>query len=259
MRSRLHLGTCGALALLLFSAAVSAQTTHQVSIYDFGYNPPVLFIEPGDSVLITNTGALFHTATEGDLFTGDVAFRASLSAGQSQLVTFDAALIASFPRLCNSYEYFCEPHPTMSGRIVIGHGESFGSSYCSPNANSTGAGAVFCVNGSAVLADSDLNFSVGDLPQNKFGYFLMSRGTAFLPAFGGSQGILCVGSPLYRFAGDVLNSGTTGMFQFSPDLGNLPQGQVFLPGESWFFQAWYRDNNPGNTSNTTNAIAISFQ
>jgi len=244
---------------LLTSAVAAAQTTHQVSIYDFGYNPPVLFIQPGDTVVFTNTGGMVHTATEGDVFSGDVAFRANLSPSQSDSVTFDATLLADYPRLCNTYGYICEPHPWMSGQIIVGSGGSVGSSYCAPNPNSTGNGANFCVNGSTVLADNDLNFSVDDLPLNKFGYFLMSRSPAFVPGFGGSQGILCMGSPLYRFSAWVLNSGTSGMFQFTPDLTNLPQGQVFLPGESWFFQAWYRDNNPGSTSNTTNGMVVAFQ
>ncbi len=182
------------------------------------------------------------------------------SKGNSTLVrAADTTLLVDFPRLCNTYEYYCRPHPFMTAEIIIGSAGTVGSSSCAPNANSTGSGAIFCANGSTVVADNDLNFSVDDLPTNQFGYFLMSRGTTFVPGFGGSQGILCVGSPFYRFNAFVLNSGSAGMFHFSPDVNNLPQAQVFLPGESWFFQAWYRDNNPGTTSNTTNAMALSFQ
>jgi hypothetical protein len=31
------------------------------------------------------------------------------------------------------------------------------------------------------------------------------------------------------------------------------------PGESWSFQAWYRDNNPTPTSNFTDASTVTFQ
>jgi hypothetical protein len=32
-----------------------------------------------------------------------------------------------------------------------------------------------------------------------------------------------------------------------------------LAGETWNFQAWYRDLNPTTTSNFTNAVSIAFQ
>jgi hypothetical protein len=34
---------------------------------------------------------------------------------------------------------------------------------------------------------------------------------------------------------------------------------AILPGETWNFQAWYRDLNPGTTSNFTDGISITFQ
>ena len=29
-------------------------------------------------------------------------------------------------------------------------------------------------------------------------------------------------------------------------------------GETWYFQCWYRDLNPSNANNFTDAVAISF-
>ena len=74
--------------------------------------------------------------------------------------------------------------------------------------------------------------------------------------FGGSQGVLCVGAPIIRFSGDVLNSGASGEMVFSPDLQNLPGGATFTHGSVWNFQLWYRDVNPNQTSNTSNGIEI---
>ncbi|MCP3916270.1 MAG: hypothetical protein GY711_12005 [bacterium] len=33
---------------------------------------------------------------------------------------------------------------------------------------------------------------------------------------------------------------------------------LFQPGETWNFQCWYRDNNPGPTSNFTDAVSVTF-
>jgi hypothetical protein len=45
------------------------------------------------------------------------------------------------------------------------------------------------------------------------------------------------------------------------DLGALPTNppHAVLPGETWHFQCWYRDKNPGPTSNTTDAVACKFE
>ena len=45
------------------------------------------------------------------------------------------------------------------------------------------------------------------------------------------------------------------------DLANTPtpMGNVsVLAGQTWNFQAWYRDNNPGPTSNFTDAVSVTF-
>ncbi|MDP6940349.1 MAG: hypothetical protein QF848_16145, partial [Planctomycetota bacterium] len=80
-----------------------------------------------------------------------------------------------------------------------------------------------------------------------------------------SSGNLCLGFPFYRFnnasngTGKVLNSGATGTFSFSPDLTNLPQNVTFMVGETWDFQAWFRDWNGSNTSNFTDGIEVMFR
>ncbi len=35
--------------------------------------------------------------------------------------------------------------------------------------------------------------------------------------------------------------------------------EVGVGGESWNFQAWFRDKNPGNTSNFTDGVSVLFQ
>ena len=71
-----------------------------------------------------------------------------------------------------------------------------------------------------------------------------------------------MGFPFYRFSkpptGTILSSGPTGTFSFAPNLTNLPQNVVFMIGETWDFQAWYRDG-AASTSNFTDGIEVMFR
>jgi hypothetical protein len=100
------------------------------------------------------------------------------------------------------------------------------------------------------------------MPPHSFGMFLVSRTPGFVPFFGGSQGNLCLGPPIGRFAHDVLGTGASGAFALDVDTKALPMGHgavEVLPGETWCFQAWFRDANPGPTSNTTDGVAVTFE
>ena len=105
------------------------------------------------------------------------------------------------------------------------------------------------------MADEDLLLSSDGLPADVFGYFLMSQSTAFVPNFGGSDGNLCLGSPQLRFASNVLDSGASGSVSMQVDFQDLPQNAVFSPGDTWYFQLWYRD---GPTCNTTAGVQVDF-
>jgi len=144
-------------------------------------------------------------------------------------------------------------------RIQVLECDGIGTPYCAVADNSSGSPASLSGDGSANVATNNLQLLTVDAPTNQFGYYLMSDGTGFLPNFGGSQGNLCLSSPLVRFAGNVLNSGASGEFAFTPDLTTLPGGIVVAPGETWNFQCWFRDTNPGQTSNTSNGLSVLFQ
>jgi hypothetical protein len=92
---------------------------------------------------------------------------------------------------------------------------------------------------------------------------LASRSQGHLVGAGGSQGDLCVGGFIGRYSlpGQIKNSGATGSFSLVIDLAAMPQpaGSVAVQaGETWYFQAWYRDANPMSTSNSTDGVRISF-
>ena len=139
-----------------------------------------------------------------------------------------------------------------------------GTNYCGPaNLNSTGLSGIISALGSDVVADNYLNLFATNLPKNQFGMFLNSQTKGFVPFVGGSQGNLCLAGSIGRYnrPGEILGSGAGGTFFLVLDLTDTPQptGSVsIMAGETWNFQAWYRDDNPGPTSNFTDGVSITF-
>jgi hypothetical protein len=105
---------------------------------------------------------------------------------------------------------------------------------------------------------------VFDLPPGAFGYFLCSLDHALPVIAPGSQGTLCLGGAVGRFKrpGELQQASPGGHVRLALDLGNLPQptGAVAgMPGDEWNFQLWYRDMNPGPTSNLSNGLQVVFE
>lgn len=131
------------------------------------------------------------------------------------------------------------------GLVIVGGTEGFFSTACSGLPNSTGESAVLDLVGSAVLADMDLTVTVDDLPLNSLGYVLTSQEVNFVANPGGSFGNLCIASSnIGRYAGNVLNSGSTGSVSMALDLSSIPSATgstAAMVGETRCFQYWYRD------------------
>ena len=135
-----------------------------------------------------------------------------------------------------------------------------GQSYCGPaNLNSSGMSARVHASGSAV-AGSSLRLIADRLPPQQFGYFLASQAQGFVPNPGGSQGNLCLGGTIARFVAQLGNSGPTGQIAIDVDTSAIPLSPPITvqPGETWSFQLWFRDKNPGRTSNFTDGVAVAF-
>ena len=147
---------------------------------------------------------------------------------------------------------------------VEGMAVPIGTNYCMAAANSTGAEGAIGAFGSSLVADDNLTLTATGLPANQFGIFVTSTTQAFLPGAGGtSNGNLCLGGSLGRFSqpNQILSSGVNGEFSLSPSLTMFPQGAGFVTvaaGETWSFQAWYRDP-VGLGSNFTNGVEVTFQ
>ena len=137
--------------------------------------------------------------------------------------------------------------------------DPLGAVMCTSNPNSTGLTGQTQAFGSSVAADEFLLLSATQLPLVAAGYFVTSDTMGFVPNFGGSDGNLCLGSPLYRLSDEVLNSGTTGRVGRAIDTQSLPQGQVIAAGSTWTFQFWHRDlASTTAASNTTSAVTVTF-
>lgn len=130
--------------------------------------------------------------------------------------------------------------------------ERLGDSICDGLPNSTGSASTLEATGSDEVADDDLELEVMGLPASEFGYFVMGRNPATINI---SAGVLCIGAPQYRFAKYPLGTGA-GSVVFGVDMSSLPQGQVFLPGDSWIFQLWHTD---GGTMNFSEAVGVTFK
>ncbi|MEM9378368.1 MAG: hypothetical protein AAGB93_00365 [Planctomycetota bacterium] len=152
-----------------------------------------------------------------------------------------------------------------TGFQYVPNPSSLGTRYCTPaNLNSRGLPATICAFGSDAVADNDVTVAVDWIAPNAFGYFLISGLQDFVAFPGGSQGNVCLGNPVGRFIGpsQVQNSGPGGFFTLALDLMTIPQPNGFISiqaGETWNFQAWYRDANPAATSNFTDALAVTFR
>jgi len=134
---------------------------------------------------------------------------------------------------------------------------------CPPVANSTGFPALLFATGSSAIADNQLRVRAQGLPPNSIGYFLASRTLGGTPMAGGFQGTLCLGGSIGRLSGpgQVQSGGACGLFDLTMDLNLVPQPTGFVavqPGETWSFQCWYRDANPGPTANFSDAVSVVF-
>ena len=105
-RGALALLLAGLVLFLLGSIELARAATQTVTISDFAFSPATVTITAGDTVTWTNADPVVHTATSttGAFDSGDIA------QGESFSVTFTTP---------GTYDYFCTPHPTMTGQIVV--------------------------------------------------------------------------------------------------------------------------------------------
>ena len=139
-----------------------------------------------------------------------------------------------------------------------------GSDLCAPNAvNSTGNSGLLWAGGSDVATANNVTLYVADLPGTAFGYFVTSQSTGVLTMPGGSQGNMCLnGADIGRYNNAPIQSSPEGVASQILDLTQIPHpvlgSTAALAGQTLGWQLWYRDMNPGATSNWTNAVRVTF-
>lgn len=176
------------------------------------------------------------------------------------LVKDDLELIQSARRYASREN----DEPGFVPRLVIEfEGPAIGVPYCSPAVlNSTGAPGYAWASGSDVVADNDLTLHVTSLPVTSFGYVLASQTQDMVPMGMGSDGVFCLGGQVAGFRTQTRRTGAQGDFAVPVDLTSFPlaTGVVAVQaGETWHFQAWYRDADPDSTSNFTDAVSVTFR
>lgn len=140
-----------------------------------------------------------------------------------------------------------------------------GQPYCTQTVpNSFGSTSSMGLTGSNVVAHGELLLGAKRLPSNAFGFFLVSETSGFVPVVPGSQGSLCLGGAIGRFVGpgQIQQANFLGEVSLLVDPRSLPSPQQGTfspaPGQSLYFQFWYRDANPLPTSNFSTGITQRF-
>lgn len=167
--------------------------------------------------------------------------------------------------------------PTLDGLTVSGGRMNTGAAaeeingygaaifnYCGPAVqNSTFQSGAMSFTGTPEIALNDFQLIAQDLPSNSTVLFIGSMTQAFVTNPGGSAGHLCVGGSVGRFQSQVGSTGAGSSVTITTNLNALPQptGSVAaMAGDSWNFQAWYRDSVLGiPITNFTDGLSVFFQ
>src|SRR5918995_347059 len=100
----------------------------EVDIWDFFFEPALLSVAPGTTVVWVNRGAHPHTVTAFDgSFDSGV-----LMPGDAFAVTFGGS---------GTVRYFCEIHPSMTGGVTVGDGGGAAAGFAFARAGGTTARA----------------------------------------------------------------------------------------------------------------------
>ena len=128
------------------------------------------------------------------------------------------------------------------------------SNYCSTSPNSVGPGAVMYSSGSSSVAANDLTLIAIGCPPNTTGLFFYGQTETFVPFGNGNR---CVANPFWRLPAqqaDFLGDLTRAL-----NLNALPSGGQISAGQTWKFQAWYRNPAGGGAGfNTSDGLSVRF-
>ncbi|MEM1452640.1 MAG: hypothetical protein AAGI22_26285 [Planctomycetota bacterium] len=143
--------------------------------------------------------------------------------------------------------------------------EETGSRYCSPaTPNSTGMPGRMTIFGPPRTALLSIDLFADDLPPTSPGFFVASRSNQIVANPAVWTGNLCIwGSPISRRIGGTRFAGDDGraFVRYNRPALPAPDGSglvPILPGETWYFQYWYRDAGAALPSSFTDAVSVTF-
>ncbi|MCP3917022.1 MAG: hypothetical protein GY711_15860 [bacterium] len=230
-----------------------------------------------DQPLIRNTWVPIRAEVDLDNDSVDLFYNGqSLTGGQTYVWTMgpngtsngllEIQALDLFPNEPGSTEMYYDDLLLMPDFPEIGVSDPV----CQPLSNSNGSAATIELTGLALAGQRIYAKVYGGVP-DQFGYFIGGPNPGLYIVPPGSSGIVCIGSPQYRFNGSpnvarhlfrfdafaesqhVVNGGpvvieTNGSFPGIPPVGI---------GSSWSYQAWYRDVAPFG-SNFSDSRRVSF-
>jgi plastocyanin len=103
MRTLTAMAAGAALIIALAGSAGAAEV--KIGIDNFTFNPKVVTVKAGDTVIWTNNDDIPHTVADPGKFKSK-----ALDTGDTYGFTFTTP---------GSFDYFCSLHPHMTGRIVV--------------------------------------------------------------------------------------------------------------------------------------------
>ncbi len=154
------------------------------------------------------------------------------------------------------------PFPYEQGRVTIFAGAIGDAvSHCTGGPNSLGLEAQLRGTGPISLGENQFALQLTDMPQAKAALIVHQRSLAPATPFGAGE--LCLQTPL-GYLGFVTTSTESsptdpGQASLAIDLTVGPFGSSsnrLQPGESWAFQALYRDQGQRNTSNALEVVFV---
>ncbi len=156
------------------------------------------------------------------------------------------------------------PPPPPSYFCVADQGDCGcgGDSFIAGCVNSTGLGARLEAEGGSSITSDDVTLAVTQLPANTTVLMLMAMNTSRLP-FG--DGRICIAglSKIFRLP-PALNSGPTGSVRGGPgyvavtNTALVPVPGGIQAGDTWNFQAFYRDVAGCAGFNISNGVSVTF-
>ena len=123
------------------------------------------------------------------------------------------------------------------------------TSFCETTPNSVGNGARMGFNGTTSYLSNNLDLFATGVPPGKLGLFFYGPQPTNKP-FG--NGVLCVGGSKKRLP--IETASAIGTLSHDLDL-TQPGAASISVGETWYFQAWYRDpQGGGNGTNLSDGL-----